>query len=254
MFFILINWTSLLVYLALGILGLWISYTFMKKSGVMLFSVFAIILSLSLAPAQVYDAVSVGIVLMPLVFLALLLCQEKFGKTEAQRLFYISLATMGVMFVFNFFQAAYIDAAWNMQILLDWSYLGVSISQAVAYAGAVCGAYYITQKVAFNNLNETFHRATKVSIASVIYTFVFVFLGNIGQMLFGRILLLCLITLVIAIFVSVLVAYLARFIDYDFAKKIVAKKPVKENRSENKEEVEVEEKENLEKEQNDEKE
>lgn len=254
MFFILINWTSLLVYLALGLLGLWISYTFLKKTGLMLFSVFAIILSSSLAPAQIYDSVSVGIVLMPLVFLALILSYEKFGKVETQRLFYVSLATIGVMFVFNFFQAAYIDAAWNMQILLDWSYLGIFISQAVAYAGAVCGAHYITQRIAFGNLNETIQKAIKLSVASVIYTLVFVFLSSIGQMLFGTIILLCFITLVIAILVSFLVVYLAKFLDYDFAKKIVAKKPVKENKPEMTEEIETEKKEDDEKETEDEKE
>lgn len=256
MFFGLINWTSLLVYLALGILGLWISYTFLKKEGLTLFSVFAIILSLYLTPAQIYDAVSVGIVLMPLVFMALILCREKFGKVESQKLFYVSLATIGAMFAFNFFQAAYVDAEWNMQILLNWSFLGVFISQAVAYAAAVCGAYYISEKIAFPNLNEMIQKATKLSILSVIYTFVFVFLANIGQTPFGSILLLCLITVIISIAVSFLVAYLAKFIDCNIAKKIVAKKKTKteeikeEKKSEGEiqlENSEVEEKEDLEK-------
>jgi hypothetical protein len=209
----LINWTSLIVVCFLGILGLWIAYSFLNKGGLFLFSILAIVLSATMTPALVYSSVSMGIVLMPIIFLAMLITYHKYGKDDAKRLFYVSLATIGVLFVFFFFEAAYLDSELGGQYYLTWANLGTLISMAVAYSGAVCVGYFATTKMSFKIKDEFMRRGTMVSFASIIYCLLFVVLANISQLSFGSILLLFFISVLIAVAVSFIVSYLSKFLN-----------------------------------------
>jgi len=208
-----INWSSLIVVSALGILGLWVAFSFLNKYGLYLFSILAIVLSTLLSPALIYGPISMAIVLLPLVFFALLICYEKYGKDDAQKLFYISLITIGVLFIFNFFQAAYLDAELNMQFFLTWDYIGGYISLAVAYAAAVFGTFYINKEISWKKMSKYLRRSIIVSIASVINCVLFVFLSNIGSLAFGSIILLSFIAILITVLISFAVAYLAKYLN-----------------------------------------
>ncbi|NCB48477.1 MAG: hypothetical protein EOM55_02490 [Clostridia bacterium] len=208
-----INWSSLLVVSALGILGLWVAFSFLNKNGLFLFSVLAIALSTMLSPALIYGPLSMSIVLLPLVFFALFICYEKYGKDDAQRLFYISLITIGVLFVFSFFQAAYLDAEFNMQFFLSWDFIGGYIALAVAYASAGFGTYFLNSKISWKKMNKYLRRSLIISIASVINCILFVFLSNIGSLAFGSIILLMFIAILITTSVSFAVAYLAKYLN-----------------------------------------
>lgn len=208
-----INWSSLIVVSALGILGLWVAFSFLNKNGLFLFSVLAIALSTILSPALIYSPISMAIVLLPLVFFALLVCYEKYGKDDAQRLFYISLITIGVLFVFSFFQSAYLDAENNMQFFLTWDFIGGYIALAVAYAGAVFGAFFLNSKISWKKMSNYLRKSIIISVASIISCVLFVFLSNIGSMAFGSIILLSFIAILITTSVSFAVAYLAKYLN-----------------------------------------
>jgi len=224
-----INWSSLLVVGALGVLGLWVAYSFLNKNGLFLFSVLAIVLSTCLMPALIYESMPTAIVLLPLVFFAILISYEKYGKDDAQRLFYVSLITIGVLFIFTFFQAAYLDAAFNMQNFLTWKHLGGYISLAVSFAGAVIGAYYINEKMSWKKFSKYFRRSMIISIASAINCFLFIILSNIGVLSFGSMILLFLIALLITVSVSFAVAYLAKYMNRKSIIEIAPADPAGEN-------------------------
>ena len=135
---ILINWSALIVVLCLGLVGIWTAYSFLNKKGLYLFSLLAVLLCSSmLTKAELFSLpVEYNVVVMPLVYFALLTCLHKHGKDEAKRLFFVTLISMAIMFVFKFFEAAYIDSAFQTQAFLDWQYLGGYISNIIAFVAA----------------------------------------------------------------------------------------------------------------------
>jgi len=218
------NWSSLFVVGILGLLGLWVAFSFLNKKGLYLFSILAIVLSLSMAQVQIYSTVSMAIVLMPLVFFAMLICFEKYGKEEAQKMFYVSLVTIGVLFVFVFFQSAYVDANIGGQVYLTWKYLGPYIALAISYVLGVGGAYYLNDKISWMKVSKYLRRSIIVSIASAINCVMFVFLTKIGQMSFGSIILFAMITLLITVLMSFATSYLAKYLNRKPAAVEISKK------------------------------
>ena len=81
------NWSSLIIFFALGLLGLWVSYSFLNKKGLYLFSALATAIAMTAVSANMFDlSISLTVVLMPLVHLALLTCYNKFGKEGSVKL------------------------------------------------------------------------------------------------------------------------------------------------------------------------
>lgn len=225
-----ISWSSLLVVSALGILGLWVAYSFLNKNGLYIFSILAIVLSTYLTPALIHGPISMAIVFMPLVFFALLICYEKYGKDEAKKMFYISLITIGVLFVFTFFQAAYLDAEFGAQFFLSWNYLGIYISLAVSYAAAVFGTFYLKDKITWKKMSKFLRRGIIVSIASTINCLLFVILTSIGVLSFGSIILVFLIALIITVLVSFAVSYLSKYTNHKIVIEVAPESLEKENK------------------------
>ena len=61
------NWSSLIVFLVLGILGLWVAYSFLNRKGLYIFSMLAIVLSAIVYPAEMFSKpIAMGTVLLPL--------------------------------------------------------------------------------------------------------------------------------------------------------------------------------------------
>ena len=161
---------------------------------------------------------------MPIVYFALLTCYHKHGKDEAKRLFFITLIAMSVMFVFKFFEAAYIDSASQTQLCLDWQYLGVYISNIIAFVGASALTMFIVNKINIKSLNNFLKLAVYLSIASTIDTIVFTLLVSIGALSFGKILLSILVKFVIVCIACLLLGYFEKFLNRKVDKKPEEKK------------------------------
>ena len=100
-----LNWSILIVFLALSVIGIWVSYSFLNKNGLYLFCIIASVIALTFGSANVFNLeISVSTVIMPVIYFALLTALNKFGKDEAKKLFFIVLITMAAYFVFTFFQ------------------------------------------------------------------------------------------------------------------------------------------------------
>lgn len=208
-----LNWSILLFVTILGIVGLWACSTILgKKNGLYFFTILAVVLSVYMWQALIYGGVSMAIIFIPLVFYALLVSNEQSGKQESKRLFYITLATMGVLFLFEFLQSAYIDIQFGGQFMLTWANLGTYISLAVGYVSAVVGTQYIMEKFTLGKMSKELERSITLSIASAIFAGLYVILTNIGVLTFGGILLMMLITFLIASVVSFAVVYFNKYV------------------------------------------
>lgn len=223
---ILINWSALIVVFCLGLVGIWTAYSFLNKKGLYLFAILAVLLcSAMITKAEVFSVpVEYSVVVMPLVYFAMLTCYHKHGKDEAKRLFFITLIAMAVMFVFKFFEAAYIDSASQTQLCLDWAYLGVYVSNIVAFIAASALTMFIVSKINTKSLNNFLKLAVYLAIASVIDTLVFTVLVSIGVLSFGKILLAILIKVVLVCAICLLLGYFEKFLNRKVDKKPEEKK------------------------------
>lgn len=242
---ILINWSALIVVFCLGLVGIWTAYSFLNKKGLYLFSVLAVLLcSAMLTKAEVFSVpVEYGAVVMPLVYFALLTCYHKHGKDEAKKLFFITLISMSIMFVFKFFEAAYIDSASQTQLFLDWAYLGSYISNIIAFVVASALTMFIVGKINTKSLNNFLKLAIYLAIASAIDAVVFTLLVSIGVLSFGKILLAILIKVVLVCAVCLLLGYFEKFLNRKVDKKPEEKKQEPEPEKETEEKVSQEQKE-----------
>ena len=94
------NWSALIVFFALGLLGLWVAYSFLNLKGLYLFSILTVMLSVLCVPVKMFSqAVSLACIFMPLAYFCLLVCYIKFGKEESKKMFVISLTTLCVLFI-----------------------------------------------------------------------------------------------------------------------------------------------------------
>lgn len=232
-----VNWSILLVAFCIGLVGLWTAHSFLNKKGLYLFAILAVMLcSVMSTKANLFNLpVEYNVVLMPLVYFALLTCHHKHGKEETKRLFFITLIAMVVVFVFKFFEAAYIDSAYKTQICLDWQYLGVYLSNIIAFAAASGLTMFIINKINVKSLNNFLKLALYLTIASVIDMLIYTLLVSIGLLSFGNLLLVILIKLVITVALCLLLGYFEKFLN----RRADTKKP--EEKEETKKEAETEE-------------
>ena len=218
------NWSSLIIFFALGLLGLWVSYSFLNKKGLYLFSALATAIAMTAVSANMFDlSISLTVVLMPLVHLALLTCYNKFGKEGSVKLFILTCIVQTVLFISTFLQAAYIDASVGLQMFLSWEVLGRYVANIVGFVTANLVNIYCFDKIKFKKLNHSIKNFVGLSMVSTVEVIVFVCLSSIGVLSFGSILLTLLISVVITIAICLLLGYFEKFLNRQLAVKIVAK-------------------------------
>ena len=245
------NWSSLIIFFALGLLGLWVSYSFLNKKGLYLFAALASFVSITCCSVSMFsNTFSIGLVLMPLVYLAILTGYKKFGKQGAYKLLILVGIVLAVGFITNFLQSAYLDVLLEGQVFLAWGNLGKPFAGIVAFVLAVLLTILIAEKVAaLNKIKGFWKTSTVLAIACVIDNIISVIFGGLGVLSFGNMLLVLLISIVISLAICVLLGYFERFLNRQLVVKTVeAKKeeqPKEEIKEENKEESKKTEKEEV---------
>lgn len=209
-----LNWSSIIVFLALAVIGVWVAFSFLNKQGLYLFSVVAVLISRWLVPANLFSRpVDIDIIIMPVVFFALLTCLSKFGLEEAKKLFFTVIIAKVALFICIFFAAAYFDSAAMSQVALTWEILGPFVASAVAYALAGALTFLTTTKKVVKNLKKFLVLAIHLAIASAIFVVTYVVFVYSGLASFGNILLIILIDLIIVCLVSLLLGYFEKFLN-----------------------------------------
>ena len=129
-----IHWSALILFLAVGLISLWVAHSFLGKSGLYVFTTLALIFSNLLPSVGMFSYhITISVVLMPLIYLALMVCYKKYGREEAIRLFFLNLIVLAVTFIMAFFVAAFIDSEAGASTTLRWSNFGPYIACLLAF-------------------------------------------------------------------------------------------------------------------------
>lgn len=236
------NWSALIVFFALGLLGLWVAYSFLNLKGLYLFSILAVMLSVLCAPVSMFSqTISISCVFMPLAYFCLLVCHIKFGKDETKKMFILSLTTLVVLFVTIFLQSAYLDASVGFSQFLSWRVLGGIISAIIAYLAAYFVTVLLADKVTTAKVSHAIQLAIFVALASTIDNFIFVVFSGIGIISFWGILVSLLLRVVISCVVSIGLGYFEMCLNRQLAVKVVQSENKKqEDKTEEQKEVKEE--------------
>lgn len=217
-----INWSSLIVFLVLGVLGLWVAYSFLNRKGLYIFSMLAIVCSAIVCPAEMFSKpIAMGAVLLPLAYLAILTCYHKYGKEEAKKLFFSALIVQITLFVVYFLQNAYLDVSLNTQIFLNWESLGSRLISIISFVVACIATLFFMEKVELKTDNVSVKNAVYLAVASIIDSVIFVLFTFIGVLSFGSILLVLLITVILQALICSGLGFFERFLNRQFSVKIV---------------------------------
>ncbi|MBQ3213607.1 MAG: hypothetical protein IJB10_01150 [Clostridia bacterium] len=237
------NWSSLIVFFVLGVLGLWVAYSFLNRKGLYIFSLLAIVCSAIIYPAEMFSQpIVMGTVLLPLAYLAILTCYNKYGKQEAIKLFVSAVIVQVTLFVVYFLQNAYLDVSFKTQVYLTWEGLGSRIFSIVGFVVACVVSIFFMEKVELKTDNQAVKNAVYLAIASAIDTVIFVLFTYIGLLSFGSILLVLLIRIILQTLICAGLGYFEKFLNRQFAVKVVdnTKAKTEENKEENKTETKTE--------------
>lgn len=216
------NWSSLIVFLVLGILGLWVAYSFLNRKGLYIFSMLAIVCSAIVYPAEMFSKpIAMGTVLLPLAYLAILTCYHKYGKEEAKKLFFSALIVQVTLFVVYFLQNAYLDVSFNTQVYLNWESLGSRLISIISFVAACIATMFFMEKVELRTDNVSVKNAVYLAVASVIDSVIFVLFTYIGVLSFGSILLVLLITVILQLLICSGLGFFERFLNRQFSVKVV---------------------------------
>ena len=129
-----IHWSALILFLAVGLISLWVAHSFLGKSGLYVFTTLALIFSNLLPSVGMFNyPITISVVLMPLIYLALIVCYKKYGRAEAIKLFFLNLIVLAVTFIMAFFVAAFIDSEAGASTTLRWSNFGPYIACLLAF-------------------------------------------------------------------------------------------------------------------------
>lgn len=231
------NWSSLIVFFALGLLGLWVAYSFLNLKGLYLFSILAVMLSVLCAPASMFSqTISLGCVFMPLAYFCLLICHIKFGKEETKKMFIFSITTLVVLFVIIFLQSAYLDAAMGYSQFLSWQVLGGVISSIIAYLVSYFITILLAHKITTAKVSHAIQLAIFIALASTVDNFISTIFSGIGIVSFWGIVVSLLLRVVISCIASVGLGYFEMCLNRQLAVKVVQPdKQEKENKTETKE-------------------
>ena len=224
------NWSSLIVFFALGLIGLWVAYSFLNKKGLYLFSFLALVFSMLIYPAIMFEqTITINTVLMPLVYLSLLTCYKKYGKEESIKMFTLGIIVISSMFIINFLQSAYMDASSGYQIYLTWENIGGFISTLLAFVVASIVTFIFANKVTLEKTNyEWVKNAIYLTLACVVDGVIFTVLSSMGIVAFGSILLNILIKIVLYVAIAVALGFFEKYLNRHFAVKVVEHKTKKE--------------------------
>lgn len=202
-----IHWTGIILFLVLALLGLWVSYRFLNKNGLIVFTILTVALTYILPGSNyfTYD-IAVNFAFMPLVYFALILMYEKYGESEARKLFYSILASFGVLLVLNFLNCAYYN-------YISWNILGVHIMQIVSFAIVGFTSRFIADKFPINKKYKYLRNAVVVSIAGALDALLITFIGFIGQYTFVNMIGMFFVALVFEVGASFAVAFLRKLLN-----------------------------------------
>lgn len=235
-----LNWSVLLVFLALAVIGLWVSYSFLNKNGLYLFCVLAAVLGVTAGSASMFSQpIVVLTVVAPVVHFSLLVCLHKYGKEEAKKLFFTTLIALVSLFVCIFFLGAYEDAAIRFTACLTWDFLGTYLTPIITFVTSSALTLYLAGKINVKKLQNFLQLAIFVAIASgidvVLYT-IFVYTGSLA---FIDIVFTLLIKIVLVAAISLGLGYFEKFLNREPKKleEVKEEKPEEPKKEEPAEEV-----------------
>lgn len=233
-----VSWTSLIVFFVLGLIGVWVSYSFLNKNGFYLFCILASVVCALLPNAQLFSQrISISTVLMPIVFLTIIACFNKFGKQEAVRLFLITIITQIIIFIVTLLQSAYLDAFLQNRLFMSWEALGGYFANILAFAFACFGTMIFEEKVNLKKIKAPFKTACLVAVACAIENLIFVVVGYAGIISFGNMALTWLVKLFVSVIIAVCLGLFEKLLNRQLAFKIV-KAEKTEDEAESKKETE----------------
>ena len=170
-----IHWTALILFFAAALVSLWVAHSFMGKGGLYLFSAIMVAIVNLFPSVWIFSkSISMGVVILPVIYLCLMLALKKYGKLEAYKIFFLDIIVFAVMFVLNFFSAAYIDIASGASTALRWDNFGPYVGGMLAFA--VCswiGSIFMT-----NFETKTYYsKALILSLVCTVDNLIFVFVA-----------------------------------------------------------------------------
>ena len=232
-----IHWSAIFIFLVLGLLGLWVAYSFLNKNGLILFSVIAVAFTYMLSGVLFFGnyVVMMSAVLMPLVYFSLIVMYEKYSKDDAKKMFFCLLATFGVFFLSKFLLCAYADSEYGSGTFLTWSELGINVCQIISFALVGFLGNLFVDKFPINKEYKYLRRAVVVTIAGAMDAFLICFLGYIGSLSFVAMLVSFLLYLVFVAGSAFSVAFLRKYLN----REPVAPKAEEDKKEEDAEVVEV---------------
>ena len=229
-----LHWSSILVFFALGLIGIWVAYSFLNKSGLFLFSILLTTISFWLESSSVFSyPIGAMVVLVPLLFFALLTCLNKFGIEEAKKLFYTILISMTSVFIFVFFEAAYLDSFMKSSLYLSWDFLSKYVVSIIAFAVSSLITINITKKIPTKKLKKFLVLSINIAIASSIFAVIYTILVWSGLLSFGGIILTLIISIVLCALLSLCLGYVEKYMNREITSK--PKESEEENKVQEKE-------------------
>ena len=212
--FIGLNWSVLFVFLAIAVVGLWVAYSFLNKSGLYLYCVIASVIAMTSGSALMFSLeIPVAVAIIPVIHFALLTCLNKAGKDEAKNLFLTTLIVMTSLFVATFFLGAYHDAAHKFSHCLTWDFLGLYLAPILSFVVAVLVTFFLTSKIKVKKLKNFLVLGMYIAIAGCIDALVYTLLMCIGNLAFGKILLTLLIEFVLICAISIGLGYFEQYLN-----------------------------------------
>lgn len=224
------GWTSLIMFLALACAGLWLANRFLGKSGLMLFSGLAVILASSnslILPAFMGRFVfSMTMVIMPVVLVGLYVSHKL--HNEGKRVLLLDLICLAVVFVCEFFVAAWIDVGYGGVGALSWDTFGPYFATAISLVVCCFVAKVLLEKLNLEGSNPYFRRTLFFAIIFAIDAAIFSFVTlTFSGMAFGDILLTFVIRLAIESALAFGAAYFVTLLGVHTGKKTKSKKATK---------------------------
>lgn len=227
-----VGWTSLIVFFALGLIGLWVAFSFLNKNGLYLFCILtSAIVSYSSSANLFSHSISISTVLTPIIIFAIIACFNKYGKKEAVKLFLVTIISQIVLFIVALLQGVYIDAFVQTKLFMSWRILGGYFANILSIAFACFGVMIFQEKVSLKKLNTSLQTACLIAVACAIENLIFTIITYAGLLSFGNILLVFLIKLLITVLLAIILGFFEKYLNRQLSFKVV--KTEKENKKEN---------------------
>lgn len=204
-----LHWASLIIFFALSVLALWVSHTYLQKNGLYFFGIVASIVCAYFPKVELfYKALSVQMVVLPVILLALYIAYSKYDKAESIRLFFVLIFSQITMFVIRFFEYAFLDLSNGVFKYLSWAYLNNFVATTVALlVCSICG-YLFVEYVKMEKLPKIIRTSIYLGIFSIINSLIFITIAYAGYYSFVEILLTFLLYIAFNIVLAVILGCL----------------------------------------------